>query len=62
MLEEIKKRIEERGLKHRWLADQVGVHPTTLSRFLTGKTNLSNAALKSLLKELKLEALLKKAS
>ncbi len=61
MLDAIKRRIEERGLKHRWLADQMGVHPTTLSRFLTGKTNLSNAALKSLLRQLDLEALMKSA-
>lgn len=55
-LELIREVIEQKGLKHRWLADQIGVHPTTLSRFLTGKSKLGNAALKSLCRELNLDA------
>lgn len=56
--------IEKTGLKHRALAKQIGVHPNTLSRFLTGKTMLGSEALMKLLSilNLKPESLLKKVS
>jgi len=60
----IRKEIEKLGLRRVWLAAKIGVHPTTLNRFLNGKTVLGSEALMELLTILKLkpEALLKKAS
>ena len=60
----IRSEIENMGFRRVWLAGQIGVHPTTLNRFLSGKTMLGSEALMELLSILKLkpEALLKKAS
>ena len=60
----VRKEIERRGLKQRWLAGQIEVHPNTLSRFLTGKTELGYDSLSKLLEilEIKFETLKKKAS
>lgn len=63
-LAKIRAEIESKGIKHVWLAGQIGVHPNTLSRFLTGKTELGLDSLAKLLKilNLKFESLLQKAS
>jgi ribosome-binding protein aMBF1 (putative translation factor) len=53
-IQKLRKVIEGRGIKQTWLADQIGVHPSTLNRFLTGRTHMSRAAIKSLLRELNL--------
>lgn len=37
------------------VADAVGIHPVTLSRFLTNKTNLSSDPIEALLDHLKLD-------
>lgn len=59
----IRQEIDKRGIKHRWLAEQIGVHPTTLCRFLTGKTTLGGEAMFNLVQKLELGPdLLKKAS
>lgn len=56
--------IKKRGLKKGWVAEQIKVHPSTLKRFLTGKTMLNGEALIELCRILKLdpESLNKKAS
>lgn len=54
-LKEIRKRIKASGLKKSKLAEVIGIHPTTLSSFLSGKRNLGLAARKSLYRELGLE-------
>lgn len=48
--------IDEKGLVHHKLAKRIGVHPNTLSSFLTGKTMLGAEALIELLAELNLSA------
>ena len=59
----IEKAIAKNGLKKNWVAEQIGVHPGTLRRFLRGKADLSSAKLIRLLEilDLKLEALVKSA-
>lgn len=52
----IRDAINSRGLKVKFLASKIGVTPATLSSFLTGKRNLGNPALLSLLRELNLDA------
>lgn len=52
----IRDAINSRGLKVKFLASKIGVAPATLSSFLTGKRNLGNPALLSLLRELNLDA------
>jgi len=63
-LELIKTEIEKKGLKQVWLADQISVHPKTLSRFLNGKTEMGLLEVAKLLGilNIKFEALMKKAS
>lgn len=33
-LKQIKDKIEERGLKHRWIANKLDIHYTALSQYL----------------------------
>lgn len=33
-LKEIKSKIEQRGLKHRWIAKQLDIHYSSLSQYL----------------------------
>jgi plasmid maintenance system antidote protein VapI len=33
-LKEIKNKIEEKGLKHRWIANKLDIHYTALSQYL----------------------------
>jgi plasmid maintenance system antidote protein VapI len=54
-LSRIRDEIDKRGIKHRWLAKQIGVHPTTLSRFLCGKIGLAEEAQEKLFRILKLK-------
>jgi len=54
-LEEIKARIKKSGLKVKHLAGVIGVHPTTLSSYLSGKRELGLPAKKSLFRELGFE-------
>ena len=63
-LEKFRNAIQARGMKHRWLAAEIGIHPSTLCRFLKGRTMLGGEALIKLLQVLNLdpEALKKKAS
>jgi transcriptional regulator with XRE-family HTH domain len=56
----IKEIVKSRGLKICWLADEINVHPTTLGRFLSGKTNLNAEALLKLLRVLNLDESQKK--
>lgn len=60
----IEDEIVRRGIKRGWLAEQLEIHPTTLRRFLSGKTMLAGEKLLKLLEILKLnpETLKKKAS
>lgn len=54
-LELIKSEIKARGLKQRWLANKIDVHPSTLNRFLTGRTIMSGEALIKLFQLLKID-------
>lgn len=38
---ELRKTIDKKGLKHKWLAEQIGVSSTMLSLYLSGERNLS---------------------
>lgn len=60
----INERIREKGLKKGWVAEQIGVHPCTLRRFLKGETEIGLDSLAKLLKiiNLKFESLTQKAS
>lgn len=62
-IEVIEKRIKQSGLKKSWVAEQIGVHPATLRRFLNGKTELGLEPFARLLTllNLKLEALMESA-
>jgi plasmid maintenance system antidote protein VapI len=51
----LKDQIKKSGLKKGKLAEVIGIHPTTLSSFLSGKRQLGLAAKKSLYRELGLE-------
>lgn len=33
----LRELVQERGLKHKWLAEQLGVDPTTFSRWMKGR-------------------------
>lgn len=44
-LERVRAAIKTKGCKHKWLAGQIGVHPVTFSRFMTGKTPLNKPSL-----------------
>lgn len=63
-LERIRQVIADKGFKHKWLAGQIGVHPSSLSRFLTGKSVISRSAMILLFQVLNIDAetLRKKAS
>lgn len=37
----IKKKIENRGLKQKWVAEKIGVSEAMLSLYLSGERNLS---------------------
>lgn len=39
-----RKKIDEKGLKHKSVAKRIGVTAGTLSRFLNGKQNLNDSA------------------
>lgn len=54
-LELIKSEIRARGLKQRWLANKIEVHPSTLNRFLTGRTIMSGESLIKLLQVLEID-------
>lgn len=54
-LDRIRQAIEEKGFKHKWLACQIGVHPSSLSRFLTGKSVINRSALILLSQKLGIE-------
>lgn len=41
---EVKKMMDERGLKTAWVADKIGVKPKTLNAFLSGGSNLGKPA------------------
>jgi len=41
-MEELKKAIEDKGLKIKWVAEQVDVSPTLLSMYLSGNRNMPN--------------------
>lgn len=60
----IRNKLDDTGKTHKEIAEELGIHPTTLSRFLNGKTELGLESLAKLLKLLnvKFEALIKKAS
>lgn len=47
-MEELKKKIEEKGLKIKWVADTVGVSPTLLSMYLSGNRNMPKKVLKKI--------------
>lgn len=51
----IKVEIKNRGLKSKWIASEIGIHPSTLSRFLSGRTILSGESLIRLLQMLKID-------
>ena len=38
---DLKKKIEKKGLKQVWLAEQIGVSKSLLSLYLSGERNLS---------------------
>lgn len=57
LVDTIRTEIEKKGIKHRWLAEKIGVHPTTLSRFLTRKRGIGSEIKMSLLRELNLDDL-----
>jgi plasmid maintenance system antidote protein VapI len=63
-LEEIRKVVRNSGYKSSWIARNIGVSGSTLSRFVNGKSNLSGSAMILLFQVLKLkpEAFVKKAS
>jgi transcriptional regulator with XRE-family HTH domain len=63
-LKTIHTRIKEKGLKKKFLAQEIGVVPSTLSSFLSGKRNLGTSAVKLLLQQLDMDeaTYLKKAS
>lgn len=42
-MEKLKKAIEEKGLKIKWVADKVGVSPTLLSMYLSGVRNMPDS-------------------
>lgn len=56
-IELVRAAITKKGFKHKWLAGQIGVHPTTLSKYLTGKSPLTRPALILLAQKLELESL-----
>lgn len=49
--EDVRKAIDDRGLKISWVAGKIGVKPDTLGRFLSGRHNLGLPA-QILLKQL----------
>lgn len=51
----IGKTIKVKGIKQTWLADQIGVHPVTLNKFLNGKRGLAEEKLKTLLQVLEID-------
>lgn len=55
-LELINRTIKTKGIKKKWLADQMNVHPNTLGYFLKGKTMLGADAFVKLLAILNLDA------
>lgn len=63
-LDVIRRRIDEKGLKHISLAKRMNMHPTSFSRLVTGKRKFDVEKLAQLLEilDLKFEALLQKAS
>lgn len=46
----IRGRINQSGKTHRQIARAIGVHPTTLSRFLNGKTDMNSTKFVCLLR------------
>jgi plasmid maintenance system antidote protein VapI len=60
----VKSELKRRGIKHKWFAETIGIHPSTLSAYLTGRKTLSLAIEKSIFRELNLntEALGDRAS
>jgi antitoxin component HigA of HigAB toxin-antitoxin module len=50
----LKREIRAKGLKHKDLALEIGMTASSFSRCLSGKRGFGNAALKSLLRELKI--------
>lgn len=60
----LRTEIDRRGLKHRALAEQIEMHPTTFCRALKGQAKFTVNQMAKLLKilNLKFEALVKSAS
>lgn len=53
--DELKKTIEERGLKRSWVADQIGTTPGNFNQVLKGENSLSLEKTIALAKLLKVE-------
>lgn len=51
-IKQIKKRIQEKGIKKKKLAENIGVSDVMLSYFLHGQRNLSEEKFNALIKEL----------
>jgi plasmid maintenance system antidote protein VapI len=54
-IELIRNKIKARGLKQRWIASEIDVHPSTLNRFLTGRTIMSGEAMIKLFQLLEID-------
>ncbi|MBL7545605.1 MAG: helix-turn-helix transcriptional regulator [Bdellovibrionaceae bacterium] len=54
-LKRIDSAIKQKGLKKTWLAEQIHVHPSTLNRFLSGKTKMGGEALVRLFQILQID-------
>jgi len=48
---DLRKRIDEKGLKHGWVAQRLGIHKTALSQYL-GKTRETPEEIKAKIIEL----------
>lgn len=59
---DVKKAIEQGGLKKKWVAEKIGVSSNTLSEFLSGRKNMGKSAQILLAQVLKLHDASDKAS
>jgi len=48
----LKKILTDRGIKQVWLADQLGVDPSVISRYVSGQWNMPDDHIKALAKTL----------
>ena len=52
---QLKRTVDSKGLKQKFLAEKVGIHRGTLNQYLNGKRSLGRPAFLNLLRELGLD-------